>query len=77
MFKNKGLSPIISNKGVYTIMTQSEKQYENYEHLVEILGAKWVLEDLIRAMSVDEQRENFEYIARMQDIKLPHPDEEN
>lgn len=46
------------------------KRLEIMDILVEAIGTENLLENLVRAMSEDEAKENFEYIARMFDIDL-------
>ncbi len=44
--------------------------YEMKERLIEHLGVNVLLEELTKSMSEKEQKENFEFIARMWDINL-------
>ena len=46
------------------------KSYETFELLREQMGDKALLEELMQAMSAQEAMENFEHIARMNDIEL-------
>lgn len=41
-----------------------------FDKLFDSLGAKTLLDSLVLALTADEQRENFEYIARCFDIDL-------
>lgn len=40
------------------------------EKMIEYLGKEELLNSLLLAMSEEEKRENFEYIARMYDIDI-------
>lgn len=44
-------------------------RFEMLERLVEVLGIEKTLEELVNAMSDDEMKENYEYIARMYEIR--------
>lgn len=44
--------------------------HEMYEAIKEAIGAEAFLDALYRAMDTDEAYENFEFIARMNDIDL-------
>lgn len=50
---------------------------EMYDVLLETLGAKDFLDELVKALNSDEQRENFEFIARMQGIELDDSESED
>lgn len=50
---------------------------EMFDVLLETLGAEDFLNELIKALSGDEQRENFEFIARMQGIELDDSESED
>nr|DAZ39424.1 MAG TPA: hypothetical protein [Caudoviricetes sp.] len=41
-----------------------------YNKLRDALGAETLLDNLVRALTTDEQRENFDYIARCFDVDL-------
>lgn len=41
-----------------------------FDKLLDSLGAETLLDNLVRALTADEQRENFDYIARCFDIDL-------
>lgn len=41
-----------------------------FETLRDSLGAETLLDNLVRALTADEQRENFEYIARCYGVDL-------
>lgn len=41
-----------------------------FDKLLDSLGAETLLDSLVRALTADEQRENFDYIARCFDIDL-------
>lgn len=48
-----------------------EKEYHRLEHLdymLEHMDGTQLLEDLVRAMSNKEAKENFDFICRMRDI---------
>lgn len=36
------------------------------------IGAETLLDNLVQALTADEQRENFDYIARCFDIDIPY-----
>lgn len=55
-------------------MTQSEKQQENYLYLRDRMGSKNLLIAIYLQMSIEEKRATFEYIARVNDFRLPHPE---
>ena len=40
------------------------------EKLLEYMTAEQLLEELVRAMSEDEARDNFDFIVRMWDIEV-------
>lgn len=50
---------------------------EMFDVLLETMGAEDFLNELVKAMSSDEQRENFEFIARMWDIELDDSESED
>lgn len=50
---------------------------EMFDVLLETLGAEDFLNELVKALSSDEQRENFEFIARMYDIELDDSESED
>lgn len=50
---------------------------EMFDVLLEALGAEDFLNELVKALSSDEQRENFEFIARMHDIELDDSESED
>lgn len=50
---------------------------EMFDVLLETLGAEDFLNELVKALNSDEQRENFEFIARMHDIKLDDSESED
>lgn len=50
---------------------------EMFDVLLEALGAEDFLNELVKALSSDEQRENFEFIARMQGIELDDSESED
>lgn len=41
-----------------------------FDKLLDSLGAETLLDNLVRALTADEQRENFDYIARCFNIDL-------
>lgn len=41
-----------------------------FDKLLDSLGAETLLDSLVRALTDDEKRENFDYIARCFDIDL-------
>lgn len=43
---------------------------QEYETLLELLGAEAFLEELYQAMTTDDAHACFEYIARINDIEL-------
>lgn len=44
--------------------------YEKAEELKEKLGAEYLLEELMKALTDDELKENIEYIAKNHDIEI-------
>lgn len=50
---------------------------EMYDVLLETLGAEDFLNELVKALNSDEQRENFEFIALMQGIELDDSESED
>ena len=44
------------------------KRLEQMDKLLEYMSESELLENLVRALSDDEAKDNFEYIARMHDI---------
>lgn len=50
---------------------------EMFDVLLETLGAEDFLNELVKALNSDEQRENFEFIARMRDIELDDSESED
>ncbi|WP_373160248.1 hypothetical protein [Bifidobacterium pseudocatenulatum] len=50
---------------------------EMFDVLLETLGAEDFLNELVKALNSDEQRENFEFIARMQGIELDDSESED
>ena len=47
---------------------QFSNRHDYADVLIEAMSAESVLDDLVKAMSEDEARENFDYIARMNDL---------
>lgn len=44
--------------------------YKEFEILLDALGAEYLLEELVYALTDDELLENMLYIARMQDVDV-------
>ena len=44
------------------------ERIETMEELKDLMGADLLLEELVRAMSDDEAKENFDFIKRMYDF---------
>lgn len=42
-----------------------------FDKLLDSLGAETLLDNLVLALTADEQRENFDYIARCFDMTFP------
>ena len=44
------------------------KQYERYERLKELMGEKFLLEEIVQGLSSYELKESLDYIVRMHDL---------
>jgi hypothetical protein len=58
-------------------MTQTQRNYQNFETLKEALGAETLLSELMHAMSSKEASENLEHIAAMHDVSIEGQDNED